>query len=361
VSCVSHRTEFVARRGAWSCSRGSSICGGRNERAWPSYEPHVMKLVTDGTVRFQNLARIDSESVHIGETPEFNSLLWSTETVRIGSFHAPVDHPRFRDSGPIPEHTVVFPRSSVTIRHSGGQPFAPDSTRTVLYNRGQEYTRDVLDGRGDSCDWFAFPTSLIVEALEGHGARPGDGSGRLFWDSCLPCDRSTYFTQRLIVQQLQDSTTPDSLLVEEAALQVLRRATRPAGADPSGIDGKQRTHRDLAEAARAVLACRFRESMRLSQLAEELGCSVYHLCRVFRREIGRTLHQHRSELRLRAALQILHERRGRLTEVAHDLGFSSHAHLTDSFRSAFGLPPSAYLRRLDQGCRTSLSRSDRRF
>lgn len=301
-----------------------------------------MNVDPETVSRFQDLARSRQPAKSIGEVPEFNLMLWSSETVRIGRFAAPVGHPRFRDSGPIPEHVVVFPRSAVTIHHSGGQPFAADATRTTFYNRRQEYTRSALDRRGDHCDWFAFPTAIVVQALESHGLHPGRAE-RPFRFSWLPCDRATFLEQRLLVARLENSPAPEPLLVEESALRVLGLAIRAAATEDDPGSRCLRRHRDLADAARELLACRFREPMELAQLAAAVGCSVYHLCRVFRRQTGRTLHQHRSELRLRAALEAVAERKGRLTEVAFDLGYSSHAHLTDSFRRAFGLSPSAYL------------------
>ena len=68
------------------------------------------------------------------------------------------------------------------------------------------------------------------------------------------------------------------------------------------------------------------------------------LCRLFRRHTGMTLHEYRTELRLRDALDRLASRRGDLTRIALDLGFSSHSHFTAAFRRAFGMTPTAFVR-----------------
>jgi AraC-like DNA-binding protein len=57
-----------------------------------------------------------------------------------------------------------------------------------------------------------------------------------------------------------------------------------------------------------------------------------------------SLHAYRTELRLRHALERLLERREHITQIALDLGFSSHSHFTAAFRRAFGLTPSAFIR-----------------
>jgi AraC-like DNA-binding protein len=77
----------------------------------------------------------------------------------------------------------------------------------------------------------------------------------------------------------------------------------------------------------------------LSTLSARLGCSPFHLCRVFREATGKTLHGYQTDLRLRAALEAI-EGGARLTDVALEAGFSSHSHFTLAFRRAFGVPPS---------------------
>ena len=53
-----------------------------------------------------------------------------------------------------------------------------------------------------------------------------------------------------------------------------------------------------------------------------------------------SLHAYRNQLRLRAALERLHEPGVELIEIALDLGFSSHSHFTETFRRSFGKTPS---------------------
>jgi AraC-like DNA-binding protein len=87
------------------------------------------------------------------------------------------------------------------------------------------------------------------------------------------------------------------------------------------------------------MAARLGTAVTLRDLAREVGCSPYYLCRVFRRATGRTIHGYREQLRLRTALAALADGAD-LTTLALDLGYSSHSHFTASFRKAFGTPPS---------------------
>ena len=78
----------------------------------------------------------------------------------------------------------------------------------------------------------------------------------------------------------------------------------------------------------------------LSRIASLVGTSVYHLCRVFRDESGMTLHAYRQAQKLGRALKLMQSSQQDLTELAHELGFSSHSHFTRVFRQHLGEAPS---------------------
>ena len=67
---------------------------------------------------------------------------------------------------------------------------------------------------------------------------------------------------------------------------------------------------------------------------------MFHLCRCFRAGTGLTLHEYRTQLRLRGALEALESGDCDLTRLALDTGFSSHSHFTAAFRRVFDATPS---------------------
>ena len=111
-----------------------------------------------------------------------------------------------------------------------------------------------------------------------------------------------------------------------------RRARSRALQLPSGIA--------LADAAKAWMATRVMQRLTLARIAAALDCSVFHLCRSFRRATGLTLHDYRNQVRLRLALERLEQGERDLTRLGLDLGYSSHSHFTAAFRRSFGTPPS---------------------
>jgi AraC family transcriptional regulator len=84
----------------------------------------------------------------------------------------------------------------------------------------------------------------------------------------------------------------------------------------------------------------------LATLAAESGYSRAHFLRTFRAATGQTPHRYLLELRLQRARALVASRSMPLIAIAELCGFSSHAHLSNAFRSRFGVSPSAYQRAL---------------
>lgn len=81
--------------------------------------------------------------------------------------------------------------------------------------------------------------------------------------------------------------------------------------------------------------------IRLPELAETLGCTQFHLIRLFRTHKGMTPHAFLLQLRLERARRLL-SRGMAAAEAAFAAGFSDQSHLTRRFKQRYGLTPSAY-------------------
>jgi AraC-like DNA-binding protein len=267
-------------------------------------------------------------------------ILVRTELVTVGAFRCPVDHPLFRDSGPIGQPCVVFPRTAVTIAHDRGAPFLADATIATLYNEGQRYERQPVSPDGDRCDWFGVAEPALREIASARDASAADAA-RPVRHQRAPVEPRLYRRQRRFFRALQTGDLVDALAIEETTLTIVGDAIASAdihSAHPRRAHLTARGH-SLAADARALVARHFNEPLSLSQLAAHLNCSPFHLCRTFRAATGTTLHAYQTDLRLRAALEAIESGAG-LTDVALDAGFSSHSHFTHAFRRAFGVPPS---------------------
>lgn len=275
---------------------------------------------------------------------EFDQLVFHNRHLVVGHFVAHPSHQRFGDSGPAARHLFVFPRTAVEIQHEGQRPFVAGTPVVTFYNRGQRYTRRRISSEGDRCDWFALSPTLLTELLAALDLTHDKADEAPFRFSHGPSDAATYARQRRFIDRCLHQPSPDALEAEEEVLHIASRVITSAAAAwrapaPARTTGRLRS-RDLAEDGKALILQRLREPLSVTAIAAALHCSPFHLCRTFRHVTGWTLHQFRDQARLRLALAEVRERRGDLTHLALDLGYSSHSHFTQSFRRAFGMPPS---------------------
>jgi AraC family transcriptional regulator len=269
-------------------------------------------------------------------------VVFESTLVRIGRWRCPANHPQFVDSGPTSEAFFVFPREGVWIAHHGREPFVADANTVTYYNAGQTFRRRKLSARGDQCEWFAVSPEAIADTLSAFEPAAIDRPHAPFPFTHGPSNADSYLRQRMVFQHVSNESNPDRLFVEEAVLSILGDVTALAYAH-DGPRGRTRPRRDveLIEAARDVIARRFKDNLSLSEIAREVGSSVFHLARIFKVRTGFSLHTYRTQLRLRAALERLREPGLDLIDIALDLGFSSHSHFTETFRRSFGKTPSA--------------------
>jgi AraC family transcriptional regulator len=96
----------------------------------------------------------------------------------------------------------------------------------------------------------------------------------------------------------------------------------------------------LVEAAKNAIASNLDRNVTLHELCSAIHCSPWQLCRAFRRATGQTLTSYRHALRLQIALERLRHQDIDLTELALELGYSSHSHFTHVFHRHLGITPS---------------------
>ena len=288
----------------------------------------VATVAPSGSGRPKHVVIVDSE----------NTLVFSGELVTIGTFDCPPWHARWAEPNCIgPGHHVVFPQTAVRIAPAGRAHFVTGPTDVVLYDPEQEYRRQVVSHAGDRSTYLIVredEVARIVAATTGDAHRADrfpTQHGRL---------SAPAFLRSRQLRSLLRSGAVDPLGVEEAALELVATALGDAVAPGGTTLASARQRRDVL-AVQEVLAHRFTEPLTLADLGREVGASPYHLARGFRLETGWSIHEYRLQLRVRTAVDRLAGAPVDLARLALDLGFSSHSHLTDTFRRIFGSPPSA--------------------
>jgi AraC-like DNA-binding protein len=262
-----------------------------------------------------------------------------TADVCVGEFRCAIDHPLFRNSGPSSHYCFAFPRTAVVIRH-GDTRLVADATIATLYNRAQEYEREAISPKGDRCEWFGVSPRLLRDVLAARDPRAAGDERRPIRFTHAPVDAAMYLAQRHLYLRA-GAGDADPLWLEEAVLDLTDRVLDAAyGAASRPIDPGRRV-RDLVHDARFLLARDPAAPLGLAAIADMLGASMFHVSRCFRACTGRTLHEHRTELRLRASLDPLERNAADLSRVALRFGYSSHSHFTAAFRRTFHVTPSA--------------------
>lgn len=272
-------------------------------------------------------------------------VLFEHQGLSICRFHCPAEHRRWRRENQIVDgHNVAFPEVPVEIRHCGLPATLADPNVAVLYNDGDVFQRRSLHPSGDRANVFLFGVDHLLAALAPFepDAQPEKPLSRRVG----PVRAATFFKQRLLVARCARVPKPDESWVVEMAMEILEEVMVTAYGTPRIRERLPDRQRTKVEAVQELLIRRCDESPSLAAIAAEVESSVYHLCRMFKRHTGRTIHSYRQSLRLREGLLRLENTDTSLADLALDLGFSHQSHFTEAFRREYGTTPGRAGRRL---------------
>ena len=83
-------------------------------------------------------------------------------------------------------------------------------------------------------------------------------------------------------------------------------------------------------------------SISVEDLANELKVSKFHFLNEFKKFSGITPYQHILNTRIGMAKVLLTNSDKRITEIAHELGFSDSSHFSRTFKKNFGVSPKEF-------------------
>lgn len=274
--------------------------------------------------------------------------LLDTDEVYLGEFRQPSEDPGWAEENQVTRPIVALSANAMWLVRGGRpEPELVNPNHVVIHQRGDEYRRVRFEGRGYRC-LFMYPTASLIRqiASEFDPGASGDDAYRIPIGSAS-IDAVGYSLSRRLARYLETEVRPDPVLAEETVYRVLRHcvaaAFRRDGRRPVAAAGPAtaRAHAALVEGAKAVMTARFSDRLTLVDVARSIHASPYHLARVFRTCTGYGLHGYVQQLRLRSALERLRDGDQDVARMAVELGFSSHSHLSSSFRRTFGITPSS--------------------
>lgn len=105
---------------------------------------------------------------------------------------------------------------------------------------------------------------------------------------------------------------------------------------------QKRVARDRVERTKELLARDLANPPTLEALGQEVGCSPFHLSRIFSREVGLTIPQFLRNVRMERAAELLRTGRYNVTEAATEVGYASLSHFSKAFCETIGCCPALY-------------------
>lgn len=285
--------------------------------------PEARGLPEVGARRLQPGGCVEARVVH------------DSELVQVTAWRCLRDDEALRAERRQTHHVLTLLRTGTCAIEQGRRRTTLDPCTALLHRPGSTYRTLHPHGHGDAGWSLAFADSVADELLR-HGPAPRPARAITLAPSVL-------VAPLLLLQRARLGRAVDELALETAGLDLLRGVLRRAAAEAGAPAGARPSRRRLAERAAELAASRFRERLRLADVARELGCSPCHLARVFREQRGTSFAAHVRELRLGFVVDALaegREARGGLGGLALAAGFASHAHLSDACARATGWPPS---------------------
>ena len=253
--------------------------------------------------------------------------LHSSRLGYVEDFSAPGDYPA--PCGHSSEFQLVLPYAGAFEWRVGGKTVFLDGTRMLFVNAGEDYTDRHVVGCGHDSIIITPRLSTLHELC-----------GRSVPSRHLAFQRvagSTTARMNLLGHRLLHLETSgnDPLASDELMIALLNEALgrmqRVAGVSPLRV----------VDAAKHFLHAHLCEPISLIQIAHAVQVSGAYLTDAFTRSEGVPLCRYRMRLRLNRALVDLPRCRD-ITGLALDLGFSSHAHFSNAFKSLYGLSPSGF-------------------
>ena len=105
---------------------------------------------------------------------------------------------------------------------------------------------------------------------------------------------------------------------------------------------QKRVARDRVDRTKELLTRDLAEPPTLEALGQEVGCSPFHLSRIFSREMGMTIPQFLRNQRMERAAELLRTGRYNVTEAATEVGYASLSHFSKAFCETIGCCPVLY-------------------
>jgi len=271
-----------------------------------------------------NSTPLTDRDLQVRGTPFFGDV--TQQTKWSGVILSELSHPRPRG---VPFHCHESSYFSLLLSGQyaeAGEPIAP-MTVSFLPVGGRH------DGLIGTRGAEFFTIEIAEDWFEGIGAGA---------DRCTPMlaqKGGLLWAAMRLYSSYRESGVADALLLSEMLAELAACAARER-------ESPEKHRPRWLEVAVDLLTETFDGVVDLKTLAAEAGVHPVHLQRTFRKFSGTTLGEHRRQIRVARACQLLRDPGCSLAEVAVRTGFADQAHFTRTFRRLVGTSPGVFRTRV---------------
>jgi len=203
---------------------------------------------------------------------------------------------------------IVLPRRGVFVRRNRFGRRLADPTSIMLFDRDDPFEIEHPVQQSDTSTVLSL-SDRFVDKLR---TLPGQEVSPLYELGVVPITPTIAMAHYDLLSIASEFRT-DPIKVEEKALLLLaeifshlQEVSRIAAARNNDNHRESRyPGYEIANEVALLLNSNFRERLLLEDIAAFVDCSPYYLCRTFKNWTGHTIHQHLTELRMSAALELL--------------------------------------------------------
>ncbi len=230
------------------------------------------------------------------------------------------------ETSPFPE--IVMVRAGAFVRCDAAGSAYLDPTTIGFFEAQRPYTIRHLRPEPDVSTIIAIrdPAALADEL--------GITTDQIFGRSAVRASPAARLAHRRLLNACHAQGA--EALAEELAVELILNAAA-ASHDLALADATNRTEQAIAIVD--FVNRNFREPILLRDIGQAIGLSQFQICRVFRAHMGVSVREYLTGLRVDAAVAALLETDAPITDIALDVCFSSHSHLSTTMRRLHGVTP----------------------
>lgn len=242
--------------------------------------------------------------------------------------------------------SITLMRSGAFTKHLRGKKVTADVNQAIFFSKESVYRVSHPTACGDRGTSFVVSPRILTDIIREIDPAIDEHPDQPFPFITGPCGSPVFWRHREFVQRLETKEIEplEPLWADVTGLQLVADVIEAAFSRNISLPKRRHSttadHAERTEAAKRYLASRMTEAVALEDVAAAVNASPFNFARIFQQQTGLPIHRYLTVLRLRAALERIADPHIDITEIALDLGFSSHSHFTDVFRREFGKTPS---------------------